>query len=590
LNEGNANRQNADRLFDSQNNAAGGYGIGTRMSYYEGSWLTLEWTNQHSCGYENNHCQIIFQYMCQAKDSLEEVRIRDGTTTDNIPNDENYNQKTAGGEDFTYGMHEPKKYYNECQTRERNKGLFKADRNLGGNPKAVRTRQNNNGNRSGFECPEERDHYPYWHPSPWKDIVVMTTDTSMCSYYQSESQNVMDKGHCINEDSEEEMENAWEFNNDNACKQAGHDWVVDSKWDIAEPECLSAPWSRDNHLGNGITDTLSGYMSHYNWSLPTSKTEPCIEEDNCVCVLRLRYNISTYDYEGRDQYEDFVDASMNSDEAEDALVLQDPYVTVAGQMLSLALNTNQYGRTFQDRSHTFEIRPRPTELSFGQRIFNLNVRGKRGNIVQTYPAVEYDFVPQHLVVRQYDYVHFQWTGFNDNNKNGNNNGEGTDGTDRSNIVQLAHPGDNYPMSETGYDDDGITPMFEDKRVRFKFAGLDQGDCASLEELNTQNDNNNAIEQDARNCFKLNNANAYFDGGIYRQNSTGVVHYMSSRNNNFSNRSQKASLISLPILPTWAIAVTAVGGVLCLSSIAVGALMLNAKKNPMSRYASWFDKI
>lgn len=61
------------RMFDSQNNNRGGYNVGS-LYYYTGSILSLEWTNQHSCSDQNNHCEQIVQYMC---DDL----VRDGATT-----------------------------------------------------------------------------------------------------------------------------------------------------------------------------------------------------------------------------------------------------------------------------------------------------------------------------------------------------------------------------------------------------------------------------------------------------------------------------------------------------------------------------
>ena len=53
--------------------------------------------------------------------------------------------------------------------------LFTADQQLKG-VLPIYTRQNPQGTRRGLEVPEERDYFPYWGPSPWKDIAIMVSD------------------------------------------------------------------------------------------------------------------------------------------------------------------------------------------------------------------------------------------------------------------------------------------------------------------------------------------------------------------------------------------------------------------------------
>lgn len=547
LDESGRGRNNANRLFDSQNNNRGGYNVGS-VYYYAGSKVSIEWTNQHSCGSSNNHCEITIQYMCGDN-------VRDGSTTTTIPdnamNCENYDCTT----DTRYGMHEDYEYYTNCKLRQRNTGLYLA--NQGPHGKSAKyTRQNPGGNRRGYECPEERDYYPYWHPTPWKDIVVMTNDASRCPYYQEESENVKGRWACsipwytmmkgsykglrIPNTKEECEAFRWPAKSQNGTRG---EWIQFPSHGLPAPDCHENEFSRDNHLGNGV----GGYPNVYNWTVPDTIHERC--------VMRVRYNISTGDYDAWDA----VNATHNDREQKTRLDLSEKYgfntradaekrgfrlknnpeIQIFPELeklnFRLAINTAQYGRTFQDRTHTFAIRPRPSHLDAGT-IYNVNVRGKRGNIVQVYPAVEYDFVPNTLKLTPNDYVHFQWTGSNTNPHN--NDGQGRAGTDRSNVVLQRlqyYPEGNPGGAAMAADKYGHWGRSYPEFVRnTTFIGLTEKDLMDLALLTSQ--------QFRGEMSELDDAGTYFDLGPRKVTRGGTYHYMCTRNNNFSNRSQKGRII------------------------------------------------
>ncbi|GBG26167.1 SH3 domain-containing kinase-binding protein 1 [Hondaea fermentalgiana] len=632
----NANTGNANRLFDSENNNAGGYNcprampfscyelvddataleecqttnynitdeeakaqldsdgnvitegaVNTdRMYYFSGSKIPIEWTVQHGLGPNAElHSQIVIQYACEdtlsdncgiSADSADDVckspfypdssisstcSLRDGTpiaikslldTNLNVRAQTTIPTSADAQDDMRYGRHETLNYYQQCLLRERNKGLWTSDQSVSNNKGAMADRQNPNDNRYGLECVEESHYWPYWHWSPWKDVAVLTEDESKCDYFRSESQNVKPRGRCACPSGECTSASS-QPNNERACIAEEGTWCTDPSHGIDPPECVVADFNRQNHLGNVGGSTSA---NRYVWTVPHV-------DQRTTCVLRVRYNISTADgitagleasVDGTAAYNvgdpnPIYDNDANEDKT---------YIAVNGlssaASLSYTMNTEQIGRTFQDRSYVFDIVPASEagDECEDRTIYNLNVRGKRGNIVQTYPAVEYDFVPADLTVTDDDCVHVQWTGSDYNPDRGGNDGEGgprnalnTGQTtaDRSNMVPMVNAGENFAM-----DDVSSMKMFDistDQWARLLFLDQEYANpekCYTFAQLEEKYTSRTDREESFYNCAKLSGAKTpYFDLGAVRTGEVGTYHYMSTRNNNFSNRGQKGHI-------------------------------------------------
>jgi len=608
LDEQNRERANGNRICDTQNNNRGGYNVG-KMVYYKGEKIPLDWTNQHGTSkYQMENSEFIVQYMCSPL-------IRDGTTTRTIPikATECYNYDCDT--DVRFGRHESLDHYQMCQKTTRNEGLLTINQNLRGQA-AKYTRQNPQGTRHAYECPEERDYYPYWRPSPWIDALIVTADPERCAGYQAESQNVKARGECRMPDAffdaggtlpnnfyysidEAECVTQTLTTTDENGAQTTHtaEWNIIPAHGVDAPACELVAQTRANHLGNPGGRTLYGTT----WTIPETI------EAGSQCVMRLRYNITTADYQawetgasmtpglnatfnseknnpnpGNDPAEyaiweeygltrDDVEGSFNNndDDSREYVLKNNPQVDAFGELLTgkfannapteikmqLAINTAQFGRTFQDRTHYFIVEDRPVDVPAEAVIKLQTVRGKRGNIVQTFPATEYFFHPETQWVRQNEYVHFAFTGSNTNPNN--NDGQGKQGTDRSNFVaqrvdqydtteysnfewdmswdeglrdqgsaMVSYPG--YVKQPDGYE---IPDFLQPELNEQSFGGIDEKYRVMLA-------TGRMMLGDHGNMEELDDASTSYNLPPLKMNTVGCTNYLCTRNNNFSNRAQK----------------------------------------------------
>ena len=454
---------------------------------------------------------------------------------------EEKNERRSVSENESIGLHESWEYYDRCSSTS-----------------VI---------RYGMECLSERQQWPDTNISPWVDVAYFSDEPENscsnaietlnqrqffeCVEYYDEHQNFRkhkslhkSELECINNggdwlgfykvgDVREDIESPTE------CLQLNgglkeHVWGRPMSWrDLAEDkltdetcialpaktECHATPSTRHNYLGS-----VDGkqHAPRFQWTLPHHEAQK-------RCVFRIRYIITSED---------------------DQITPGDRRVYPFGAD-SLSLAPAQQRVVFEDRSHIFKLLQRPDEIPDQLNIHNLVVRGKRGNIVQTYPAVEYDFVPNRLTIPEGDAIHVQWTGSNTHDNNApagdgqaGDAGEGVGGTDRHNFVQLLDRAANlmapdhkhtlfenadwvWSSHEKGYPENAAFNM----ALSMATSGYYQ--CETGEECEEAYDN--SLDQ------VLNNAPASYHGNVFIP-STGEYHYKCTRNDNFSNRSQKGTIM------------------------------------------------
>jgi len=408
---------------------------------------------------------------------------------------------------------------------------------------------------------------------------------------------------------------------------------------LPAPDCLLHPVSRDNHLGNAVSVTTSGGKysmsadipnpASYSWTVPDGL-------NGLTCVVRIRYNMSSADYPqsnwnnpnfvqavGETAREKiFWDSKYNcptntytkalantvasgipsycqnviNDTTGYVPVFERAYLNVSTQagypLLAMAFQTDQVARTFEDRSYVLMFADYAARN--GRTIVNLNNRGRRGNIVQCYPAVENDFYPVTLTMGSNSLLHIQFCGSDFNPNNNPNDGEGWQYSTRFNMIALSKRMMNVPkMLKSGSYvlGDGL----QDLAYKLAFANqsnpvtLSNGTVVSC--INFQGDNSNSANNNIQNCAKLNPSKAHIDYGVYSV-AAGTYTYVSTRNNNFSNRSNKGILSVFQEttgLSAGAIAGIAVGTIVVAAGIGAAGAVFYAKKNPSSRLAQMLTR-
>jgi len=158
------------------------------------------------------------------------------------------------------------------------------------------------------------------------------------------------------------------------------------------------------------------------------------------------------------------------------------------------------------------------------------------------------------VVNQGDWIHFQWTGSNTNP--GNNAGQGTAGTDRSNIVMLRKYGNAWnpdpALSALLGPFNGSDPVWNNEQVTF----LSNWKLSYPTRITSDGLDFLGLSYDAKKALAIGGVySPYFDSAPQQMVNAGVYNYLCTRNNAFTNRGQKAQINVMPVENAAALMVT-----------------------------------